>query len=371
MTRAMAALIAFAVTAVACVRPNEHSKDMDGDVARTDHGSCSLATLPGRSAGATCDDTRPTGPLDLLRPTPFLGGCPVFVCSEHDDCTSGENGRCVGNSKDGQYCTYDTCFTDEDCSDQQLDFLATPGEYAVCVCEGGLFSDNNRCVPANCRPTPIVPTGGSAAHLAHTAAPTPLLDTTATLVMTSATQTLTVAGVGARTSATASSTRETHDAGPVGPPGPARVSELRGLRKAPSAPFLPAATNPIAIEGACLPAARRLRKAPSAPFLPAATNPIAIEGACLPAARRLRKTPSAPFLPAATDFRGLREAPGGASLARDYKLFGVFRFHDLLGHASEILGASASLRLVLSQRLVFGFSFELAVALEAVRIELA
>lgn len=156
----MAALMAFAVTAVACVRPNEHSKDMDGDVARTDHGSCSLATLPGRSAGATCDDTRPTGPLDLLRPTPFLGGCPVFVCSEHDDCTSGENGRCVGNSKDGQYCTYDTCFTDEDCSDQQLDFLATPGEYAVCVCEGGLFSDNNRCVPANCRTDADCPDGG-------------------------------------------------------------------------------------------------------------------------------------------------------------------------------------------------------------------
>ncbi len=39
-------------------------------------------------------------------------------CSEHEDCSDGDNGRCVPG-RDGNVCTYDQCFQDSDCDDTQ------------------------------------------------------------------------------------------------------------------------------------------------------------------------------------------------------------------------------------------------------------
>ena len=63
------------------------------------------------------------------------------TCHSHAECDAGENGRCTGNTHDGWYCTYDECFTNDDCT----------GENMVCNCEGGFRSDNNVCVPGDCQ----------------------------------------------------------------------------------------------------------------------------------------------------------------------------------------------------------------------------
>ena len=89
-----------------------------------------------RAAGAMCDDQRssreptPDGPVDGE----------YIQCDSHDDCTSGENGRCTGNSHDGWYCTYDACSEDSGC-----------GTGKVCLCSGGWRSDHNVCVSGNCQ----------------------------------------------------------------------------------------------------------------------------------------------------------------------------------------------------------------------------
>ena len=60
------------------------------------------------------------------------------MCQSHDDCDEGMNGRCtLGRFP---HCTYDECFTDDDC------------EGTVCLCGGAAMSDANRCIPqGNCR----------------------------------------------------------------------------------------------------------------------------------------------------------------------------------------------------------------------------
>lgn len=89
--------------------------------------------LEHRAAGATCDNQRAPG----VQPD---GDGPGVSCQSDADCTDGDNGRCVGNSHDGWYCTYDECFADSDC-----------GNDAVCECGGGWRSDHNVCVSGNCR----------------------------------------------------------------------------------------------------------------------------------------------------------------------------------------------------------------------------
>ena len=89
--------------------------------------------LTHRAAAATCDNVRsdvaPNVPADA----------PQASCTSHDNCTAGDNGRCVGNSHDGWYCTYDECFEDADCAG------------FVCECGGGFRADNNVCLrEGNC-----------------------------------------------------------------------------------------------------------------------------------------------------------------------------------------------------------------------------
>lgn len=62
--------------------------------------------------------------------------CPDCECDRNDDCTDGENGRCVGDRGD-QVCVYDQCQTDSDCG----------GE--VCACGAGKDA-SNRCLVSNC-----------------------------------------------------------------------------------------------------------------------------------------------------------------------------------------------------------------------------
>jgi hypothetical protein len=78
-----------------------------------------------------CDRERP--------PTEFLPepGSPESLCSTDADCTEGENGRC-SPMRFGWDCTYDLCFTDEDC------------DGSVCGCGAGNSSDNNVCYSGGC-----------------------------------------------------------------------------------------------------------------------------------------------------------------------------------------------------------------------------
>jgi hypothetical protein len=52
---------------------------------------------------------------------------------------AGDNGRCAFGMI-GSYCSYDECFTDDDC-----------GAGRLCSCDGGYESGANVCVEAECR----------------------------------------------------------------------------------------------------------------------------------------------------------------------------------------------------------------------------
>jgi hypothetical protein len=92
-----------------------------------------------RATAAACDHVRAT--TEPNAPDIDAG---YVACHSHADCTAGEDGRCVGNGHDGWSCTYDVCFTDADCP--------TGGDGPqLCACEGGDRSDNNVCLPGNCR----------------------------------------------------------------------------------------------------------------------------------------------------------------------------------------------------------------------------
>ena len=54
------------------------------------------------------------------------------------DCKSGPNGRCI-SGRIGTYCTYDACFTDENCD---------PGAVCMCGMESGT---GNHCSQPGCR----------------------------------------------------------------------------------------------------------------------------------------------------------------------------------------------------------------------------
>ena len=80
----------------------------------------------------TCDNVRSDTEPVIEQPE-------IADCMVHADCTDGDNGRCSGNPHDGYYCTYDQCFTDDDCGG------------GVCACGGGFRSDHNVCLGGNCQ----------------------------------------------------------------------------------------------------------------------------------------------------------------------------------------------------------------------------
>lgn len=85
---------------------------------------------PDRPAPVSCSRCRPERDIPI-----GASG----VCEGPDDCTEGENGRCV-TSMIGLICDYDECFEDTDCDGDE-----------VCLCDGSLFGAGNVCVSANCR----------------------------------------------------------------------------------------------------------------------------------------------------------------------------------------------------------------------------
>lgn len=70
-------------------------------------------------------------------------------CTQHADCTEGENGKCVargiGMSAGYRYCAYDQCFTDDDCDKGRVCYC-TPRDAARCLSVG------NCQVDADCGP---------------------------------------------------------------------------------------------------------------------------------------------------------------------------------------------------------------------------
>jgi len=107
------------------------------DTAVSDTTTTGRVPLKHRPEAVACDHER----VDNVVSIPDNPGAPVD-CESHDDCVGGENGRCVGNTHDGWYCTYDRCFGDGDCS---------PGAQ-VCECGGGFRSDHNVCLgQGNCQ----------------------------------------------------------------------------------------------------------------------------------------------------------------------------------------------------------------------------
>ncbi len=78
-----------------------------------------------RAVARDCDDVR-------ARRDP--GAEDWGECTAHEDCQDGINGRCIGNSHDSWYCSYDQCFADAECGGK------------VCECEGGFRSDHNVCL---------------------------------------------------------------------------------------------------------------------------------------------------------------------------------------------------------------------------------
>ncbi len=100
---------------------------------------------PHRVAAEQCERERPRGPVC---PPRHVGGVDYdrdrLECMCHEECDGGDNGRCYVY---GYNCSYDECFTDEDCG---------PGR--LCMC--GYGEDGNHvCVQAGCRTDADCPGG--------------------------------------------------------------------------------------------------------------------------------------------------------------------------------------------------------------------
>lgn len=88
-----------------------------------------------RASGAACPTERPLDPIDPADVPDFS------TCSSHEECTDGINGRCTGNSFHGYDCSYDRCFSDDECT-------AGP-----CLCRDevtGRGPSTNHCLDGNC-----------------------------------------------------------------------------------------------------------------------------------------------------------------------------------------------------------------------------
>ena len=134
-------LTLFVFSALGAVACGDGGAAIDVDAADTRADAVQdTAVTPGtplnhRAVAAACDNERSTA-LPVI-PDQYSG---PTDCTVHEDCLAGTNGRCVGNTHDGFYCTYDACFADTDC-----------GAF-VCACGGGFRSDDNVCLhQGNCR----------------------------------------------------------------------------------------------------------------------------------------------------------------------------------------------------------------------------
>jgi hypothetical protein len=101
-------------------------------------GSTTREPAKHRPSAVSCG----TPPASLIPPgTGGASGAPLpppDMCMTNTDCQSGPNGRCIFG-RIGQYCTYDACFTDENCE-----------AGAVCMC-GSQSGPGNHCSQKGCR----------------------------------------------------------------------------------------------------------------------------------------------------------------------------------------------------------------------------
>lgn len=119
---------------------------VDSGTAAVDSGRTTPDAGPGPDAGMCVDfPPSPTRPAPVTcsacRPPSLAGGGGTpSACMGDADCTMGMNGRCVFG-RIGRYCSYDECFSDSDCGDNE-----------VCLCDGtGLGGGGNSCITTSCR----------------------------------------------------------------------------------------------------------------------------------------------------------------------------------------------------------------------------
>lgn len=97
--------------------------------------------LISRNTPEKCNNVRPDQTGDPAREA---------GCKSDGDCEFGDNGRCVYSWSIGQgswECTYDDCFKDSDCGDNEV---CSCGEDRHSNQIFGLRSDENKCVESNC-----------------------------------------------------------------------------------------------------------------------------------------------------------------------------------------------------------------------------
>ena len=124
-------------------------------------GSVGITDLPEpenhRPATRMCDDLRDSPEVSMS----FAGGC-----ESHDECTDGDNGRCLSGRAEN-YCSYDGCFADSDCEGPCLCGSGSGANY----CAGGGCQVDSDCGPGGwCSPTygSCGSFGGVTAYECHT-----------------------------------------------------------------------------------------------------------------------------------------------------------------------------------------------------------
>jgi hypothetical protein len=106
------------------------------DAPTADAADARRVPLRHRATASACPSARPASTCD-----PGSGGPPA-ACAADAECTTGVNGRCVGNPRDGCRCNYDACSADTECT------LGGPCE---CRLASRGASGANVCIAGNCR----------------------------------------------------------------------------------------------------------------------------------------------------------------------------------------------------------------------------
>lgn len=144
-----ALLLLLLITSTGCERadvaplPNPH-----GTAGAGGGTGCTRAAVAHRAAETACDRDRMRPPGDELRPNEVAN-----LCSSDDDCSAGQNGRCIRFSR--LECTYDACFSDDAC--------ATGGP---CECDQGK-GKTNVCGAGNCQADGDCPESGFCSPSPH------------------------------------------------------------------------------------------------------------------------------------------------------------------------------------------------------------